>query len=130
VLAWKNQEWGAAWLRSNCLSRFVGVGWSGKAGGYNHTLEVQYDASKDAKTGFQGLPLWIRHGAALKFANGSSAKVATRLGENVRVQGSVTLPVQDNLSVTLTDRLNVDEWIRGNKDKAGYQFGAGIEFKL
>lgn len=130
MLAWKNQEWGAAWLRSNCLNRFVGLGWSGDAYGAKHALEVQYDANKDAKGGFQGQPLWIRHGVSGKFANGVNAKVAFRLGENVRYMAAVTLPAQDNLNITFTEKLNLDEWIRGNKDKVNWQFGLGVEFKL
>lgn len=27
ILAWKNQEWGQLWLRSNCMSNFHGIGW-------------------------------------------------------------------------------------------------------
>lgn len=27
ILAWKNQEWGQLWFRSNCLSNFMGLGW-------------------------------------------------------------------------------------------------------
>ena len=49
ILAWKNQEWGAAWLRSNCLKRYVGLGWCGNAFDQKHVVEVQYDAHEDAK---------------------------------------------------------------------------------
>ena len=118
-------------MRSNCLNRFVGLGWSGKIEGHgDHVVEAQYDASADAKKGFQGLPLWIRHGAAMRFSNGASGKLSTVVGENVRVKGSITLPVQDNLNVTLTDKINLDEWLRGNQEGAKYQFGVGVEFKL
>jgi len=27
LLAWKNQEWGQVWFRSNCLANFMGLGW-------------------------------------------------------------------------------------------------------
>ena len=131
IIAWKNQEWGAAWLRSNCLNRYIGLGWSGSIKDHgNHVVEAHYDAGKDAKKGFQGLPLWIRHGAAMKFSNGSSAKVSTVVGENVRVKGSLTLPVQDNLSLTINEKMNVDKWLKGDQAGAEYQFGVGLEFKL
>jgi len=66
----------------------------------------------------------------MKFSNGSSAKVSTVVGENVRVKGSMTLPIQDNLSLTLNEKCNVDQWLKGNQEGAQYQFGVGIEFKL
>jgi len=27
MLAWKNQEWGQVWFRSNCLKNYMGLGW-------------------------------------------------------------------------------------------------------
>lgn len=27
ILQWRNQEWGQAWFRSNCMANFMGLGW-------------------------------------------------------------------------------------------------------
>ena len=37
-VAIKNQEWGAAWLRTNCTQKFVALGWAGNAYGAKHVV--------------------------------------------------------------------------------------------
>jgi len=42
IIAVKNQEWGAAWLRSNCLQKLCALGWAGDAWGAKHVVEASY----------------------------------------------------------------------------------------
>lgn len=132
VLAVKNQEWGAAWLRTNCSQKFVALGWAGNAWGAKHVLEAQYDYSPKesiAQQGIAGVPFYVRYANQWKLTSGSLSTVA-RLGQRADVSGKFTTAVQPNVNVTIEERVNADAFLKGNAAEANYQWGIGVELKL
>jgi len=132
VLAVKNQEWGAAWLRTNCSQKFVALGWAGNAWGAKHVLEAQYNYSPKesiAQQGIAGVPFYVRYGNQWKLTSGSLSTVA-RLGQKADISAKFTTAVQPNVNVTIEERVNADSFVKGDAAGANYQWGIGVELKL
>lgn len=72
-LAYTHADYGTWYFRSNCLSRFVGLGVHKKGGDTRfHVAEVQYDFSKDKKQGLFGQPLFLRFAGDYKLSDGTT----------------------------------------------------------
>jgi len=134
ALIYKNQTWGAAWLRTNCVQRFAALGWAGRAWGACHVAEAQYDysaAAKDIKTkGLGGLPLYLRVSNAFTLSEGAKLSMTSRIGQRIDVSGKMTIPVQKDLTVNIEERCNLESLLTGEAGDVNYQWGIGIEYKL
>jgi len=75
VLAAFGTEYGNFYFRSNCLNRFVGLGWFNK----NYATEVQYDFLSKT-TGINGQPLFARFGTDHKLSDKSSLNTRFNFG--------------------------------------------------
>jgi len=119
-------------LRSNCVQKFVALGWAGNAWGAKHVLEGQFDYTpkKDIKQlGIFGQPAYLRYGSAWKLKSGA-LNVVARLGQSADVSAKLVLPVQDGVNVTIEERCNYDHFVKGNSGEVNYQWGFGVELKL
>ena len=123
-LLFRCPEYGNFYFRSNCLNRFIGLGWFNK----NYSTELQWDFFRRTEGAFE-LPLFIRFGVDRKLADNSCLNVRLNLAKEWWATAKWDLTLNENIKLSLQDRISLCAPFC-NPAKSGYEFGATIEFKL
>ena len=129
ILAWNNTGHGDWYFRSNCLSKFVGIGCSYKVNQNGwHSHEMQWDFNKK-KVGLFGQPLWWRYGMAYKWANNYWIRQNYTFGEEWLVDSKMEVPINNNMKMIFHERADAKKLWNDPKN-AGWKWGVCVEFKM
>ena len=116
VLNWSDKDLGNFWFRSNCLNRFVGLGYSRKCGANDAmAAELQYDF-QSSKEGLFGKPLFLRYAHHHNWQNGLATTAQLNFGSTLWLTGKYAWKVNDNVGFTVTERFdlrNLNNWTKG-----------------
>jgi hypothetical protein len=119
-----NTAQGNFYFRSNCLNRFIGLGWfDGRCCG-----ELQYDVNRKA-VGLGGQPVFIRAGYQDKLSDSSSMNLRFNIGQEAWTSMKWDLNVSPQLKFSITDRFNLRALFTDPKN-AAYSNGMSFEFKV
>ena len=130
ILAATGQSWGDAWVRGCVLKNFWGLGYStSSSGNAHHSLEAQYDASKNAKLGLFGMPLYLRSGSCYNLENKSKLSVFAFLTDTWLFRSKWEVPIDNKFKVTVSDKMDLLALMKMQKS-CGYKIGFAVEMKL
>ena len=130
IFAATGQSWGDAWVRGCVTKNFWGVGYSTThEGDAHHTIEAQYDASKNARAGILNHPMYLRTGSCFHLENKCKLSVFSCIGQQWCVKNKLEMPVDDKFKVTFTDKMDVLAFMKMQKS-CNYKVGMALEMKL
>lgn len=130
VAAVKNST-GHFYLRSNVLTRFMGLGCNVSPKDYfHHSFELQYDAAASpSKSGIYGLPLFFRFGGLYHLDNKVKLTAQLNAGKGLIMTNKIEVPVSKEIKATLTDQIDLAN-VYTNPKGLKYNFGVALELKL
>ena len=113
IVASTGQSWGDAWVRGYVTKNFWGLGYStANEGNAHHSLEAQYDASKGAKKGLFGQPMYLRTGSCFHLDNKSKLSVYGSFGETWCARSKWEVPVDKTWKVTVNDKMDLLKFMK------------------
>ena len=130
IFAATGQSWGDAWVRGSVTKKFWGLGYSTvHEGNAHHSFEAQYDASKAAKKGLFGHPMYLRTGSCYHLDNNTKLSTFGSFGEQWNVRSKWEVPVDKHWKVTVNDKVDLLKFLKQEKSP-GYKLGISVEMKL
>lgn len=130
LLALMNTSAGHFYFRSNCLSRFVGLGCAYTINeNAHHATEVQWDFSKSPKAGIMGYPLFWRFGGVYHTENGAKGTVQLNVGEKALLTQKWEFQINKQTKLVFNDQIDAKAALYDPKN-AAFNFGFNVEYSL
>jgi len=129
ILAAMGQSWGSAWTGGNITTKMYNLGFATNNGPNQHyAAQVNYDASKGAKVGLFGMPMYLRVGSVFHLENNSKLHVQESIGDEWLIKSKWEVPVDKTWKFIFNEKMDLYKMMKN--EHSSYKAGFSLEMKL